>query len=298
MLLKLPVLVQKDFWKRLIHLLTEKDVFFNASAITFNLFIFFIPFCLLMVSFIGFILSYDTAVAEISRYTNEFFPGLIQENIESTALLIERIVNPIVQRRGFFGLIGIGILILTSLALFACLKHVVFVVFDIEERAHPFMDIVYNFVVFGLIGGVFILFSIILSIISVITFNEINVPYTNMAFEVAWAFELFTSFVPLFITFLMFFVIYRYLSERRVSFEVAAIGAICYTVLFEMAKFGVSYYFDYAFRTYQSLYQSYTFLIILSVWVFYSSVLFVVSTIFARAYQDTEPEFELIEQEA
>lgn len=243
-----------------------------------------------MVSFLGYLLSYEAAVDEISRYTNEFFPGLLQENVESTALLIERLVNPIVQRRNFFGLIGSGVLILTSLALFACLRHVVVLVFEIEDRAHPVTEIIYNFFAFGMIGGVFLLFSIIFSMISVVTFNELNIPFTSISFEIAWAFDMVTKFVPLLITFLLFFVIFRFLSERKISREVSSIGALCFTVLFELAKYGVAFYFDYAFRTYQNLYQSYTFLIILSVWVFYSSVLFVVSSAFARAYQDTELE--------
>lgn len=242
-----------------------------------------------MVSIVGFVLSHEAAMNEITRYAQEFFPALLQENVEYSAVLIERLVNPIVQRRGFFGLIGFGILVLTSLALFSCLKHVLFQVFELEDRVHPFKEMFYNFFVFGLIGGVFIFFSMLLSALSVVTFNEINVPFTNYSFQVAWAFELFTRFVPLLITFLLFFVIFRFLTERKISLDVATVGALTYTLLFEVAKYGVGYYFDYAFRTYQNLYQSYTFLIILSVWVFYTAALFVVSSTFARAYKDTEP---------
>ncbi len=286
--MKILILFQRDFWKKFLEHLIHKDVFFNASAITFNLFIFFVPFALLMVSIVGFILSHEAAMSEISRYASEYFPGLLQENVEHSAVVIERFVNPIIQRRGFFGIIGFGILVLTSLALFSCLKHVLFQVFDLEDRANPFKEMVYNFFVFGLIGGVFIFFSMVLSALSVITFNEINIPYTEISFQVDWAFELFTLFVPLFITFLLFFVIFRFLTERKISLDVAVVGAFTYTFLFEVAKYAVSIYFDYAFRTYQNLYQSYTFLIILSVWVFYTAALFVISSTFAKAYMDTE----------
>ncbi|MDZ7808081.1 MAG: hypothetical protein U5K71_13350 [Gracilimonas sp.] len=64
------------------------------------------------------------------------------------------------------------------------------------------------------------------------------------------------------------------------------IAAVTYTVLFEVAKYGVSMYLEYAFSTYRYFYQGYAVLIILSIWTFYTALLFVISAIIGRAYKD------------
>ncbi|MEX0772315.1 MAG: YihY/virulence factor BrkB family protein [Balneolales bacterium] len=268
----------------------EKDVFINASAITFNLFIFFIPFLLILFSIVGFMLSYDEAVIELNRYVKEFFParfnaaeGGVTHNTET----INSLLQPIVERRRVFGLYGFGIMTLTSLALFGCLKHVLFLVFDIEDRVHPVKEVVYNFFAFGLVGGIFVSFSLSFSIIAVFTFNEVAVPFTEYVIEVGWLVDMITQIIPMLFTFVLFLIIFRYLSEKKISVKVSVIGALCYTVLFETARLGVGVYFDYALKAYEHVYQSYAIFIILSIWAFYSAILFVISCIFAKAYQDS-----------
>ncbi|MEX2397727.1 MAG: YhjD/YihY/BrkB family envelope integrity protein, partial [Balneolales bacterium] len=153
----------------------EKDVFINASAITFNLFIFFIPFLLILLSIVGFMLSYDEAIVEVNRYAKEFFPARFNPtngNVVQNTETIDTLLQPIVERRRVFGLYGFGIMVLTSLTLFSCLKHVLFTVFEIQDRVHPVKEVIYNFFAFGLIGGIFIFFSLTLTFIAVFTFNE------------------------------------------------------------------------------------------------------------------------------
>lgn len=278
------------FWKLFFRLLYEKDVFINASAITFNLFIFFIPFILILFSIVGFMLSYDDALLEINRYAKEFFPARFnaaEAGVVQSTDTIDSLLQPIVERRRVFGMYGFGIMVLTSLALFGCLKHVLFSVFDIEDRVHPVKEFVYNFIAFGLIGGLFVFFSLSLSIIAVFTFNEVTIPFTDYVIELGWLIDLITQIIPIIFTYVLFLAIFRYLSEKKISIKVSAMGALCYTLLFETARFGVGVYFDYALKTYEHVYQSYAILIILSIWTFYSAFLFVVSCIAAKAYQES-----------
>ena len=82
------------------------------------------------------------------------------------------------------------------------------------------------------------------------------------------------------------YIIYRYISEKRLEKRVALIGATVYTLLFEIARLGLSLYLEYAFTAYQHLYQGYTALIMLGLWVFYSGILFIIGAIIARAYRE------------
>ncbi len=280
----------KEFWRLIVNLAKKKDVFFNASAITFNLFICAIPFTLLLISIIGYVLSYEEAFQEIIRYGRELFPSFTYESqsgdVFRGAITLETLLKPLIGVRRVFGVVGVVILVFFAQGLFHTVKHVVFEVFEIEDRKHPILEMIYNFFTFGVVGGVFIFFSIVIYLVSFISFDQLTLPFTNRVIELSWIFEFLNTIIPVAFTFLLFYIIFRYISEKRMQPQVAMIGALVYTVLFEIAKYGVGIYLDYAFRAYRYFYQGYAIAIVIGIWVFYSAALLVVAAIVARAYQD------------
>lgn len=281
----------KEFWKRALTLAGKKDIFFNASAVTFNLLICAIPFVLILISIIGYVLSIDEAFNEIVRYGREFFPSFTYESenndIFRGAITIESLLRPLVGARQVFGIAGIVILIFFTQGLLHTVKHVLFEVFDIKERKHPIMDAIYNFIGFSLIGALFVFFSLAISFISLFNLSEFQIPFTAIVIELPWIYDFLNLILPIFLAFFIQYVIFRFVSERKIKPMVAFMAAITYTVLFEIAKFGLSKYLVYAFATYKYFYQGYTVLVMLFFWTFYSALLFVVSAVLARAYDDT-----------
>lgn len=280
----------KNFWSRIVTLLKKKDIFFNASAITFNLFICAIPFILLMISIIGYVLSYDYAFNEIIRYGRELFPSFTYQSesgdVYRGAITLESLLKPLIGARRIFGIIGIIILTFFSQGFFHTLKHVVFDIFDIQDRKHPLLEMVYNYFTFGLVGGLFLFFSLLIFLTSLISFDPLNIPYTDIIFKLNWVYGFLNLIIPTLFTFVLFYVIYRYISEKRMHPKVVLVASTLYTFLFEAAKYGVGKYMDYALSSYRYFYQGYTVLVIIGVWAFYSAVLFIFTTIIARAFQD------------
>jgi uncharacterized BrkB/YihY/UPF0761 family membrane protein len=280
----------RQYWDQVLDLTLKKNVFFNASAITFNLVICAIPFTLILISILGYILSIDAAFDELIRYGRELLPSLSFEtqsgDIIEGAVTLEELILPLVGARQIFGIVGLVILLIFAQGLFHTLKHVIFEVFEIEDRKHPAMELVHNFFAFGVIGGVFLFFSMAVSLISLFTFDDIVVPYTDIVIELGWMADMFTYVLPVVFTPLLFYAIFRYISERRIHPKVALVAALSYTFLFELAKYGVSIYLEYALTAYRYFYQGYTILILIGIWVFYSAALFVFTSILARAYQD------------
>lgn len=280
----------KEFLRLIVKLVRKKDVLFNASAITFNLFICAIPFTLLLISIIGYVLSVEEAFQEIIRYGKELFPTFTYESqsgdVIRGAVTLENILQPLIGARRVFGIVGTVILIFFAQGLFHTVKHVVFEIFEIEDRKHPVLEMIYNFFTFGVVGGVFIFFSLVISFVSFVSFDQITVPFTERVIQLSWIYEFLNTVIPIAFTFLLFYIIFRYISEKRMQPKVAFIGALVYTVLFEVAKLGVGIYLDYAFRAYRYFYQGYAIAVVIGIWVFYSAALLVVSTIVARAYQE------------
>ncbi len=280
----------RAYWKRVADLIIRKHVFFNASAITFNLIICSIPFTLILISIIGYVLSIEAAFEEVIRYGRELLPQFDYESYSGEvfqgSITLESLIEPLIGARTIFGIIGIVVLMFFAQGLFHTMKHVLFEIFEIEDRKHPLMELVHNFFAFGVIGGVFLFFSFAISIVSLFSLNEITIPYTDVVIELGWMADLLTSVVPILFTLLLFYAIFRYISERRISRKVSLLSSVIYTLLFEIAKYGVSVYLEYALTAYRYFYQGYTILIIIGFWVFYSAVLFVVTSIFARAFQE------------
>lgn len=280
----------KDFWRLIVTLVKKKDVFHNASAITFNLFICAIPFTLLLISIIGYVLSFEDAFQEIVRYGRELFPSFTYESrsgdVFRGAITLETLLQPLIGARRVFGIVGFVILIFFSQGLFHTIKHVVFDIFDIEDRRHPVLELIYNFFTFGLVGGVFIFFSLAISLLSLVSIDQIDLPFTDIVLQLSWVYELLNILIPILFTFFLFYTLFRYISEKRMKPRVALLAAVVYTSLFEIAKLGLGFYLNYAFGAYRYFYQGYTVLVIIGIWAFYSAALLIISVIVAKSYQE------------
>lgn len=269
----------------------KKDIFFNASAITFNLFICSVPFTLIIISIIGYVLSFDRAFQEVVRYGTELIPNFSYQSDANDVIkgadTIKRILLPLVGARKLFGIIGIIVLMFFTQGLVYSIKHVIFEVFDIEDRKHPLLEIFHNFFGFGIVGAVFLYFSLTISLISLFDLSTIHIPFTDIVIDLPWIYNFFDSILPIFFTFLLIYVVFRYVSERKISTKVSMMGALTFTFLFELAKQLVGLYLGHAFATYRHFYQGYAVFFILSIWVFYSAIILVLTAILARAYKET-----------
>lgn len=280
----------KEFWIQAFKLAGKKDLFFSASAITFNLFICSIPFTLILVAIIGYVLSYDQAFNYIVQLGSDYLPDFAfqpeSNDVISGTNTVENLIRPLVGARQVFGIIGFIILVFFTQGLLHSLKHVLFDVFDIVERKHPIIDIIYNFFGFGLIGTVFLFFSLAISMFSFVNFSQIYIPFTDIVIQLPHIYDILNLLIPVIFIFMLLYIVFRFLSERKIAPKVALIGALSYTILFEAARFIISNYLEYAFSTYRYFYQGYAIAFLIVIWTFYSSILFVVSVILARAYRD------------
>ena len=280
----------RSYLSRVIELIKQVNVIFNASAITFNLFICAIPFTLILISIIGYILSFDAAYTELVRYGTELLPDITYEQTNSVTVESERIVQalltPLIQGRNVLGLTGIIIMLFFTQSLFHSLKIVLFDIFEIQNKSHPIKGLLTNFLGLGLLGTVFLFFSLLVSFVSLFELRTIAIPLTEIVIELPWIYELLDLLLPLLFTFMLSFVIFRFMSERKISIPDALQGAALFAILFESAKLLLSLYLSYAITRYEFVYQGYTVIIVLALWVFYLSILFVISAILLRAKID------------
>lgn len=271
----------RRFGSRVWDLLKKQDLFFNASSITFNLLICSIPFTLILFSLLGYILSIDAAYEQITRFARELLP------VTETGLLnIEGILQPLIGSRQLFGILGLIVLTIFAQGLIQSLKHVLFQIMEVQDRKHPLKETIHSFLAFGVVGGLFVFFGLVVYVLSWFAAPEWTIPNTDIVIRLGWFLETVVILVPILFTFLLMFILLRFVSEQRMPVKAALVGSIVYTVLFEFARLVTGSYLGYAFTRYVYYYKGYTLIVILGLWAYYAAVIYILSAIIARAYTE------------
>jgi membrane protein len=239
---------------------------------------------LLLLSGLGYLL--DTDAAEASQTVYRFVDNLLPPHDESPSSPIHALLDDLVQARGQVGLIGLLGFIWFSTRLFGSLRTVLAEVFDIEDTR-------------GIVGGK--LFDVQITVVSTILFALYSVLNAYIGIATAQSARrlqetgieadvigTLTSSVGRTVAFifltLMFFALYKYLPSRKIRWQSAALGAVFTGIFFELFKILFTAYL----RSFSpgSLYTGTLYTIVIVVlWVYYSSFFFIVGGEVGRVYE-------------
>jgi membrane protein len=264
----------RDYAKRVWDNAGEDNIFFLAGGIAFNILLAAVPFVLLLLSGLGYLLDRSTAAssAEVWEFIDRFLPP----QAENPNTGVRGLLNDIIQTRGPVGLFGLIGFVWFSTRLFGSLRTVLGEVFDIEQGR-------------SIIGGK--LFDIQITVVAMLLF----VVYTTLSAYLRIArsrgvqmlqtlglrtdllggveYYLGSAIAFAFIVF-MFFALYKFLPDRRIRWKPALVAAVFTSTLFEIAKNLFTTYltrFDPGSLYTGTLYA----LVIFVFWVYYSALIFI-----------------------
>jgi membrane protein len=273
----------RDYAKRVWDNSGEDNIFFLAGGIAFNLMLAAVPFFLLLVAGLAWILHQSTSSA--SAVIGELLDRLLPPHEESTSSPVHKLLNDIIAARGKIGLWSAIGFIWFSTRLFGSLRSVLADVFDIEQDR-------------GIIDGK--LFDIRITIMATLLFvaNTVLSAYlataTTRGVQVLiqlglrddvmggveyWIGRLLAfSFITM-----MFFALYKFLPNRRIRWKTATIAAIFSGTMFEIAKNVFAAYV----RSFNpgSLYSGTIYAIVIVVfWVYYAALIFILGGEVGQVY--------------
>ncbi|MDX2129464.1 MAG: YihY/virulence factor BrkB family protein [Chloroherpetonaceae bacterium] len=246
-----------------------------ASAIAFDIFLCGFPFILILLSLTTvFLESSHTSVSALSIYLSKFMPNG-KEILDS---LLSRLIND----RPNINLFGVLGLLWTSMSLSSTLRTVLSIVFEFKETRSFFRTRAIDFlVVFA--QFLFLILSILITgAISIsmywIEMNGDVIPFLSSAFGRGISVT-----VAMLFSILMFFSAYRFLPNGKVDIRAAFAGAFISGALWELAKYG----FDWLvtrFTSTEKIYGSYSVIVALALWVYYSGILFILGGEIAKIF--------------
>ncbi len=255
----------------------EDHCFLLSSGIAFALLLCLIPLLLLVLALIGtFLLSDQEVLNHISEYLEDMFPSLDPRITES--------ILRIVQDRRIVGILGIGGLLWTSTWVFSSLGSALNIIFRAEKgRSLLRGKAVDLFLLF--LAGTLLLMSMALS--SVITLFHGYL--FKFPLDIGFIFQPILKYlIPFFLTFGMFFLIYKIAPNKRIQSGIALKATFIASILWEVAKQLFGWYILHLGR-FSVLYGSLATLAIFLLWIYYTAAIFLLGGEIASLLEQGKP---------
>ena len=247
----------------------EDNGFFLSSGIAFNILINLIPFILLLLALVGTYLYNDQEVLNhIRAYFRDVAPALDPKMMKN--------LMDVIQNRQIVGILGLVGLLWISTWVFSSLRIALNIVFRAEKSQGMVRGIVVDLLMIVLVG-ILLLVSMILSpVVIFLQSYQGRIPVA-LGPTVQWILK---YLLPFFLTYCMFFSIYKIVPNKKVHFISALQAALFASLLWELAKYLFAWYVLHL-AVYSIVYGSLGAFAIFVLWVYYSSTILVVGGEFA-----------------
>jgi membrane protein len=259
-----------DFIRRVWNKAEQDEIFFMASAIAFNVLICIVPLALAAVGIAAIIFKniyYGDAIAPVQRYITSALPHVSKEFVDTVGKMLAPIFN------NSKSVTTVSLLGFTWFAtrLIGTLRTALRNIFDLQQDRSIILGKLFD-IKMVVVAGTLLTLNVGLTVIV----NNV-VARGGDLFGVYLASNLLNTAVANATAFLsiwtMFLLIYRYLPARRISWRTAMISTTFASIVFELMKRAFA---AYASRThYGAFYSSLSVAAILVIWVYYTSLAFI-----------------------
>lgn len=248
----------------------------TAAALSYYLLLSVFPLLLFLIGTASFFVERETVKEEIVEAFNDVVP--LQSDGESD---INRAIDGVIDARGpiaIFGLLGLA---WSAASFFGALRTALNDAFEVgQSRPFPLqkaMDVA-GVIAIGLL---FVLSILVTFLLQVVRATTNSLPVIGEATGPLWAITAFV--VPLLISFTAFTVVYKFVPNTEVEWKHALIGAAVPAMLFEVTKFGFSFYLSY-FGNYEATYGSFGAVIAFLFWAYLTGIYLILGAEVASEY--------------
>ena len=249
----------------------EDNIAFLASGLSFDLLLTTIPFIVLLLAAVGYLVQHQVTTHQIS--VHGLLARLLPTNSGGRSAgafeAVERALVGALRHRGRLTLFGLPLFLWFSTRLFEGLRAALNDVFDTDERRPwPIAKLLDLFMV--LLVGVFLVANGLLS-----AYQASNAAVLSQSFFMNWMWRLSVETIAFSLGIAMFFVVFKLLPSRRIDWRTALVAAVFCALGFEVAKRLYALYVT-KFVTFDRLTSdaNAVALFLFLLWVYYSAYLF------------------------
>lgn len=229
-----------------------------AGAMSFYIFLSLVPLALLAIAIFAFVLG-STAQAQ-QRIIDIL-------GVNSVGPGIGQMVRQAIEDRGAATGLGVLAFLWSGISLIATLEGAMNHIWDVEQkRSYLSKRLIALAVLLMLIVLLGISFGMTAAITAIRSHDLIP------ELHLSWFWDFLTYLLPLVISIATFTALYKILPNTSVALKAALIGGIFAGVMWEIAKYAFSYYVT-NFANYNQVYGSLGGIILLLLWIYYSSII-------------------------
>lgn len=258
----------------------EHHLYMIASGIAFNIILYLLPLFLVAIYVVNLIFNLNNVAIALQNFLKDFLPPT-----ESASNMLGRIiseVNLIMDHSSVFGIIGIIALLWIASLLISSLRTGLNAIFGLPSK--------HIFIIYRLKD---ILLTIAFTIL--ITIYSYAVPLVSFVQELISSFfpqgiDLLVSqtllfFITLATSFFLFYFIYGYVPNSKLPrFVVLSSTLICATAI-ELGRHLFAWYIS-SLSNYGKFYGTYAVVVSLAIWIYYSSLLILLSAEISKFIYD------------
>ncbi|UCC82444.1 MAG: YihY/virulence factor BrkB family protein [Gemmatimonadota bacterium] len=280
----------KDYVVRVFEKADDDNVFVLASGLTFSVVAAAVPFLFILVSLISLTLEAAAEAAgvqpieQLRNYLEVIVP-VLEGGAETGAErnLPEEVIEGVVNSGRAIGLIGFVAFVWLSTRLFGSVRAILREIFDLRQSRGVIQGKIFD-AQMVLVSSVLVILNIgitiVFNLVKARGFDFVGLSAEQMGFVErvsAW-------FTALAFIFLLFLLLYKYVPARRVPWRMALTAAAFTAVCWEFLKVGFAFYLTRV-ASFQSIYGGIATLVVVVVWFYYLSIVFVLGAEVAQVYE-------------
>lgn len=269
-------------------------MFLLSGGLAFSLFVCIIPFTLILFAILGNFL--DSTEVEIQVIT------LIETVIPYDAyaefakeIIFERIYE-VIEYKNLAGFIGIVGLFFAASGFFSSLRTVLNKIFGTDLDINIFIGKLRDFAVILTTIVLFLLFILFLPFLDLFRSLAEETPYLQFFAKPIFQ-RVVTSFISLFVMYLIFSVLYKFIPVIKIRKRSVLVGALWAALLWVAAKQLFGYYLSH-FPTFSRIYGAYALGIVVAFWIYYTSAVFIVGAEIGKLFDERIDERKQVKTEA
>jgi membrane protein len=272
----------KHYFGGLYHRIDTHDWFLWGGGLAFSIFLCIIPFILILFAILGNILDSASVREQITHLIDAAVP--YKEYSDYAKKIILNRVAEVVQFKTTAAYIGAIGLFFAASGLFSAMRTVLNSIYGFEKDRSVLIAKLRDIgMVFLLIIFIFLL-TFVLPVLRFFIDLADKIPVLDFL-RLGSLLDTVFSITSLVLIFSLFYLFYYVIPYTRVGKSVAAISAFWATFLWDMARRLFGYYL-YNFADYGKIYGTYTLVIVVAFWIYYSSILFVLGAEIGQLYRE------------
>ncbi|MGD2217099.1 MAG: YihY/virulence factor BrkB family protein [Gemmatimonadales bacterium] len=280
----------QDYVVRVFEKADDDNVIVLASGLTFNVVAAAIPFLFILVSLISLTLEAAAEAAgvepieQLRHYLDAIVPVLAGTNeITAERNLPEEVIEGVIGSRRQIGLIAFVAFVWLSTRLFGSVRAILREIFNLRQSRGVIQGKIFD-AQMVLVSSVLVILNIgitiVFNVVKSRSFEFVGLSSEQVGFverTSAW-------FTALAFIFLLFLLLYKYVPARRVPWRMALTAAAFTAVCWELLKVGFAFYLTRV-ASYQSIYGGIATLVVVVLWFYYLSIVFVLGAEVAQVYE-------------